>query len=276
VKEFVLTPGDAGRVGMICGGRIEILLQFMDAVVEPHLDFYKQILDAVRENRRSWLITSIPHANPVRFLPQWLLKNDGSVLGISDSDIPEKERVLDGLLGKQHGYLHLETNAYHIETLCNSGTAFIFGAGHVGHALSRITPFVDFKTVVLDDREDFANRGRLDSADEIHVLPSFEKAMEGLPVDEDGYIVIVTRGHVHDMIVLGQALRTRAGYIGMIGSRKKRDTLYKSLAAEHGFGPDDFARVHSPVGLDIGAETPEEIAVSIVAEMIRVRTERNK
>ena len=139
-----------------------------------------------------------------------------------------------------------------------------------------MTPLVDFRTVALDDRAEFANPGRLDSADEIIVVPSLENAMEDLPIDEDSYIVIVTRGHSHDGTVLEQALRTNAGYIGMIGSRKKRDELYKSLAAEHGFGTDDFARVHSPVGLNIGAETPEEIAVSIVAEMILVRAEKNK
>jgi xanthine dehydrogenase accessory factor len=276
VSEFVLTADDAGRLGMICGGRVEVLLQFMDAAVPARLHFYKEVLHAVTENKRSWLITSIPHGDGMQDLPQWLLKSDGTVFGVFDSDFPGKERVIRELAGKKHGYLHFEANEYHIEALCNSGTAFLFGAGHVGYALSRVTPLVDFRTIVLDDREDFANPDRLDSADEVIVLPSFDRATEGLPIDEDSYIVIVTRGHLHDQTVLEQALRTDAGYIGMIGSRRKRDAVYKSLEAKHGFGPHDFARVHSPVGLSIGAETPEEIAVSIVAEMIQVRAGKNR
>ncbi|MBW2023322.1 MAG: XdhC family protein, partial [Deltaproteobacteria bacterium] len=95
---------------------------------------------------------------------------------------------------------------------------------------------------------------------------------EKFPVDEDSYLVIVTRGHVQDKNVLAQALRTDAKYIGMIGSKRKRDIIYEKLL-EQGFSQDDLARVHSPIGLEIGAETPEEIAVSIVAELIKVRAE---
>jgi xanthine dehydrogenase accessory factor len=98
--------------------------------------------------------------------------------------------------------------------------------------------------------------------------------MKNLEIDKESYLVIVTRGHVHDKTVLEQALRTDAGYIGMIGSRKKRDATYEVLARE-GFGNEDFARVHSPIGLNIDAETPEEIAVSIVGELIQARA-RNR
>jgi xanthine dehydrogenase accessory factor len=102
------------------------------------------------------------------------------------------------------------------------------------------------------------------------VLRSFDEAMNDLNIHEESYLVIVTRGHVHDKTVLAQALRTRARYIGMIGSRTKRDATYEALTKE-GFTVGDFARVHAPVGLSIGAETPEEIAISIVAELIQAR-----
>ena len=87
--------------------------------------------------------------------------------------------------------------------------------------------------------------------------------------------MIVTRGHLHDKTVLEQALKTRAGYIGMIGSRRKRDKIYEALAS-NGFGSNNFDRVYSPIGTDIGAETPEELAVSIVGELIKVRAEKGK
>jgi len=166
--------------------------------------------------------------------------------------------------------IEFQGERFFVEPLCSEGSAYIFGAGHIGQKLAQLTKFVGFHTVVLDDREEFANRELLGSADRIVVLRSFDEAMKDLNIDEESYLVIVTRGHVHDKTVLGQALRTRARYIGMIGSRTKRDATYEVLTKE-GFAAGDFARVHAPIGLNIGAETPEEIAISIVAELIQAR-----
>ena len=129
---------------------------------------------------------------------------------------------------------------------------------------------VDFRTVALDDRAEFANAERFAEAEEVIVLADFEKALDGLDIGPDSYVVILTRGHSHDQTVLEQALGTEAGYIGMIGSHKKRDTIYQSLL-QKGFTQEDLKRVHSPIGLSIKAETPEEIAVSIIGEMVAHR-----
>lgn len=272
VKEFNLTAQDAGRMGMICGGTVRVLLQFVDASVTGYRKLYEEIYSSSVANRKSWLITRVPPRDGLTgILPQWLLRTDGSLLGINEHFLPGEENFLQSLFGERHGYLHFEGDDYHVEALFSQGTVFIFGAGHVGQALARMTPLVNFRTVVLDDREEFANRERMASADEVLVLRSFESPVEGLVVDEDSYIIIVTRGHAYDKTVLCHALRTRAGYIGMIGSRRKRDAIYNALAATGEFGAKDFARVHSPIGLTIGAETPEEIAVSIIAEMIQAR-----
>ena len=128
--------------------------------------------------------------------------------------------------------------------------------------------------MVLDDRVEYANPGRFTGETEIRVLDSFDD-WAGLPIDAGCYIVILTRGHIHDKTVLGLALRTSAGYIGMIGSRRKRDKIYQALR-EEGFTQQDINRVYSPIGLDIGAETPEELAVSIVGELIQVRAAEQK
>ncbi|MBM4352123.1 MAG: XdhC/CoxI family protein, partial [Deltaproteobacteria bacterium] len=128
---------------------------------------------------------------------------------------------------------------------------------------------VHFKTVVIDDREMFANRELFPEADEV-IVTEFEKAFEQLTIDQSSYIVIVTRGHLYDGLILGNAVNTGAHYIGMIGSRKKIQTLYKNLAKE-GIPEGLLKRVHAPIGLDIGSETPEEIAVSIVAQLIKER-----
>lgn len=149
-------------------------------------------------------------------------------------------------------------------------TAFIFGGGHVGQALEPILRYVNFATKVIDDRPDFANRERFPDADEVVVIDSFLDAYRGMATDENSYIVIVTRGHAGDYDVLKQTLKRPAAYIGMIGSRNKVAELYRMLR-EDGFGQEELDRVYSPIGTSIFAETPEEIAISIAGEMIKVR-----
>ncbi len=149
-------------------------------------------------------------------------------------------------------------------------TAYIFGAGHVGLALEPVLRYVNFKTVVIDDREEYANRERFPEAAEVKVLPDFKHSFDEIQTDENSYIVIVTRGHMGDYDVLKDALKQKSAYVGMIGSRKKNAMLFDMLRKE-GYSEDDIARVHAPIGLSIKAETPEEIAISIAAEMIQVR-----
>jgi xanthine dehydrogenase accessory factor len=152
-------------------------------------------------------------------------------------------------------------------------TVFIFGAGHCGQKLAPIAEMVDFSTVIVDDRSDFVSAERFPASERVLAPASFEHALDGLSVDERSYIVIMTRGHAHDQAVLTQALRTGAGYIGMIGSKKKVAETFRALR-EEGFSAEAIGRVHAPIGLEIGSETPEEIAVSIVAELIKVRASR--
>jgi xanthine dehydrogenase accessory factor len=149
-------------------------------------------------------------------------------------------------------------------------TAFIFGAGHVGQALEPILRYVGFVTKVIDDRPDFSSRERFPDADEVMVIDSFLDAYRGMETDENSYIIIVTRGHSGDYDVLKQTLKRTTAYIGMIGSRSKVAEVYRMLR-EDGFAQEELDRVYSPIGTNIFAETPEEIAISIAGEMIKVR-----
>lgn len=150
-------------------------------------------------------------------------------------------------------------------------TAYIYGAGHVALALEPILRFVDFKTVVIDDRAEYANRERFPDAEDVIVLDSFEDSFKDIETDENSYIVIVTRGHMGDYDVLKQAIKKKRAYLGMIGSRKKNETLYQMLRDEYGVTDEEIYNVHAPIGLEIHSETPEEIAISIVGEMINAR-----
>ena len=150
-------------------------------------------------------------------------------------------------------------------------TAYIYGAGHVALALEPILRFVDFKTVVIDDRAEYANRERFPDAEDVIVLDSFEDSFKDIETDANSYIVIVTRGHMGDYDVLKQAIKKKRAYLGMIGSRKKDETLYQMLRDEYGVTDEEIYNVHAPIGLEIHSETPEEIAISIVGEMINAR-----
>jgi xanthine dehydrogenase accessory factor len=148
--------------------------------------------------------------------------------------------------------------------------AFIFGAGHISKSLSKVATLAGFGTVVIDNRESFASRERFPEAVEVHAA-EYEEIFPKLPINETSYVIIVTRGHRDDMRVLKLALATPARYLAMIGSKRKVINVIRELEKEEGIPRAAFERIHAPMGLDIGAISPEEIAISVAAEMIAVR-----
>ena len=147
--------------------------------------------------------------------------------------------------------------------------AFIFGAGHISKSLSKVANLAGFSTVVIDDRESFANRERFPEAAAVHA-GEYEAVFPTLAINETSFVIIVTRGHRDDMRVLKLAVATPARYIAMIGSKRKVLNVVKELEKE-GMARTALKRVHAPMGLDIGAISPEEIAIAVAAEMIAVR-----
>ncbi len=258
--EFDLSVNDASALGMVCGGALSILLQKGKTT---DLELFKRLRVEYREGRQPTLLTHLPSPDgDARFS---LLEDEEDVLRNKIFFNLQQQRKRIPLLFKN------AENKYFIETLVPPGTVYLIGAGHVALATAKIAHFSNFEVVVMDDREEFANRERYPQAKQIKVLGSFENCFDKLRSDD--YVVIVTRGHIHDKEVLAQALATEAGYIGMIGSRKKIQAIYNSLL-EAGFTQNELDAVHSPIGLDIGADTPEELAISIVAELIQVRANR--
>ncbi|MGB6716438.1 MAG: XdhC family protein, partial [Candidatus Acidiferrales bacterium] len=155
-----------------------------------------------------------------------------------------------------------------VEPILPQPRLYLFGGGHVSTALGRVASLAGFSINVIDDRSSFANAERFPMAEEI--VTSYEEAFEKLKPNASSYLVIVTRGHKDDMRVLEWAVGTEARYIGMIGSKRKVISVYRALEKQ-GIAIEKFARVHAPVGLEIGALTPEEIAVSVTAELIAIR-----
>jgi xanthine dehydrogenase accessory factor len=159
--------------------------------------------------------------------------------------------------------------AIYLEVVEAKPTFLVVGAGHVGRSIVKLADFLDFHVAVIDDREDFADPELLPEADQV-ICEDFEEALAAFPITNDTSIVLVTRGHKQDELSLRKCLGRGARYLGMIGSRRRSATVLEHLI-EEGFDPLEVAKVRTPIGLDIHAESPEEIAVAVMAEVIMLR-----
>jgi len=253
------------------------------------MDIYEQIVKLCQAGRRGAVATivNVRGSVPSFETAKMLVRDDGSIFGTIgggcvEADVwraarevmeEEKPRTLTFDLNQNPKYdtglVCGGTLDVFIEPILPPALLYIFGAGHVSAALYKTALAARFDITVIDDRESYANRERFPQAREV-IAEDFDKAMSRLTPGEGAYIVIVTRGHRDDMRVLRWAVQTPARYIGMIGSKRKTITIFRELQKE-GLQPELFNRVHAPIGLDIGAVTPEEIAVSITAELIAVR-----
>jgi xanthine dehydrogenase accessory factor len=277
---FSFTGKDAQSREMICGGQAEVLIEFVNASEEASGILFSRLREIAAQRKKAFLLTRIDipvGGQSQRPVPHVLVEEDGARIGDFPGDRSALEAIPEARLLKPSQLLDIPgvESPILLEWLRPRGTVFIFGAGHVGVCVAHLSQYVDFDVVVLDDRGEFANPDRVPDADDLVVLDSFADALDRISVDEDSFLVIVTRGHAHDKTVLTQSLRTNAGYIGMIGSRRKIKVLFQALLAE-GFTSEDLQRVHAPIGLPIGGETPQEIAVSIIAQMIEVRNRKDR
>jgi xanthine dehydrogenase accessory factor len=259
---------------MICGGRAEILLDYMAASPENR-EFARRWYDMMHQGKDFHLLTHLQGDEAAfRVLGHSILDADGNIssgTSLTAADVAELKPELHNVT--HTAVLPLGKTRVVVDRLRRLKTLYCFGAGHVAVPTARLAALVGFRVVVVDDRAEYANAARFPEADKILVIKDFNQACDGLDIDADSYIVIVTRGHQYDRAVLEQSLRTKAGYIGMISSRRKREAIYEYLTSQ-GFKKERLEQVHSPIGIDIGGETPEEIAVSIVGELIKVRSEQ--
>ena len=252
------------------------------------MDLFEEIVRMRRAGQRAALAT-IVHTNgsiPSYESSRMLVREDGSIAGTIGGGCVEAEvwAAAKEVMQKEAPrkmVFHLNNEASYDNGLICGGTLevfvepilpqpmlYLFGGGHVSMAVAKAASAAGFGIGVVDDREAFANKERFSMAQEIYV--SYEDAFEKIHPNSATYLVIVTRGHKEDMRVLAWAVRTEARYVGMIGSKRKVLSVYKALEKD-GFRPEEFERVYAPMGLEIGALSPEEIAVSIAAELVAVR-----
>jgi xanthine dehydrogenase accessory factor len=284
VLHFTLTAEQLAAGGLICGGNIDILVE---SLKEEFLDIYQEALRLKQKGGSALLATliSVDGHFPKSGGSKVLLRPTGEKIGSLWDGEGLEQKVLKegGALIRENKPSVLMFSAERadspwrsveilVEPIHSQPTVYIFGAGHISQQLTPLAKKVQFKVVVIDDRETFANRERFPEADEV-IVSEFEKCFDRLPIDESSYLVIVTRGHLSDGFVLEQAIQTNACYIGMIGSKRKIEALYQNVL-EKGIEKEALEKIHAPIGIDINSETPEEIAVSIVAELIQVRGQK--
>jgi xanthine dehydrogenase accessory factor len=253
------------------------------------MDIYEEVVQLRREGRRGALATiiNVQGSIPSFETAKMLVRDDGTIAGTIgggcvEAEVwqaakevmqEEKPRSLTFNLNNNpkydSGLVCGGTLEVYIEPVLPASTLYIFGAGHVALSLYKVARMAGFDIIVVDDREAYANRQRFPEVKDVYA-EDFDRVLNQLSPNESSYLVITTRGHRDDMRVLRWAVETPARYIGMIGSQRKVIAIYKELERE-GIAREKLERVYAPMGIDIGAITPEEIAVSVAAELIAIR-----
>jgi xanthine dehydrogenase accessory factor len=252
------------------------------------VQIYEEVLKLKKQGRASAIATIVEcrGSSPQKQGAKMLVRDDGSIMGTLGGGCLEADvvqaammTIKDGdpmtlpfeLTEREGGLVCGGTVLVYIEPVLLDPHLVILGAGHVGRTLAKLARFTGFRVTVVDDRAEFANRENIPDAHDL-IVHEFERAFEQVPVENGTFIVVATRGHNHDLDAIKAALRTPAFYIGLLGSKRKRALLRQSLA-NSGFSTTDIDRVIIPVGMEIDSVTPEEIAVSIMAQIIQKRRE---
>jgi len=250
----------------ICGGSIELLIETFD---KKNLPLFEE-LSIVTENGDKGLLISI--ISPKKS-PEKIFVKSAEQIDIA-SDVGFSPKVIESIkklaAEEQSAKQTLEDGTeIFVETIPEQPMVFIFGAGHLSYYISRYARSLNFRLTICDDRAEFANKNRFPDANNI-IVENFERVFDKIDINKNSYIVIVTKGHKCDEIVLEKAVNANAKYIGMIGSERKTLTILKRLN-KRGISKETLSRIYSPIGISIGAVTPEEIAFSIVCELVKIR-----
>jgi xanthine dehydrogenase accessory factor len=278
---FRMRGTEVAESDMLCGGDVDVYLEPVRAEDAAAREIMAAAARVAARGGRALVATALePGPLPSLEGRKLVLREDGQVGGLARA--PELAQELAAHLAElsppAKPSLWMQPLAdggkldCFLEPILSRPMVHLFGGGHVCLPLAALVKTLGFGLTVVDDRPEFANTRRFPQADRVEVR-DFAQAWDQ-PPGPDSYLVIITRGHIYDKEVLAQALMSRARYVGMIGSRRKRAVIYQKLL-EEGFTQAELDRVHSPIGLDIGAETPEEIAVSIAAELIQERAGRH-
>lgn len=265
VSSYILNKNDINDIGMICGGNVEVYSQYLDCTDKAAVSLINDLYTLVSLHRDVWLINIIDKTGISQC---GLYTREG---GIQYIDPSLTDRIMADIQFKAHLDNKSDPIIY-TEPLSTSSRLYIFGGGHVGKALAPVLDKIGFNVIIFDNRLSLLSEENIPGADKI-IIGDYKNIFDKIDITANDYVVIMTPGHQADFEVLSQALKTKATYIGCIGSKNKVATTVGRLK-ELGFNDTDISRIHSPIGLPILAETPEEIAISIAAQLIKHRASR--
>ncbi len=273
-KDYFLNEEIAARDGLVCGGTMYFFIEPLWNA-ERFLSFGREMVGAYETGVPVSLATLVRSDSGRGSVgAKLLLRENGSTYGtLGDADLDElaldaARRVAD-LGSNEHVMTHDGTELY-VEGFTRPPTLVLMGGGHVSKATYDLALMLGYRIYVVDDRVEFANRERFPGAEDTVVVPDYARGLDQVPVNANTFIAIATRGHWFDDLALEAAIRTPAKYVGLMGSTRKTILIYQRLV-EQGVPPETLRQVHAPIGLDIGALTPEEIAVSIMSEIVMFR-----
>lgn len=255
--DFTLTKDDVQNLGMICGGACNVFFHYLSAGDTHTIMLCDEAEAEFQRGSNLWLLTDVGENGQMG-----LYAEDLGFWGIS---VPEN------LTLSRHPE---RTGNIFAEQINSSGKVYIFGGGHVAQELVPVLSHVGFRCVVMDDREEFTKKELFPGAEEV-ICGDLQNIGDYMTIGNDDYVCVMTRGHAYDTVVQAQVLKCRPTYCGVIGSAFKAAGVRKTLKQEYGLLDEELNLVTTPIGLNIKGETPAEIAISIAAQMILHRAERN-
>ncbi|MBM24854.1 MAG: hypothetical protein CL760_04015 [Chloroflexi bacterium] len=270
-RDYVLNEELAAEDGLICGGTMYFLIDPIYSSKE-FLTIANEINDALNGNGSVALATLISNDNQ-NIGKKMLIREDGSIIGTLGNKALNQDAKNRSTSVMIHGtFEHILSPSgeqYFLEGFTNPPTIILCGGGHISKAISSLAANLGFKIIITDDRKEFANSERFPEAKNIY-LGKPEDILKEIKINRNNFIIIATRGHRHDNVALKAAIDTNAHYIGLLGSKRKTILIYKELL-QLGYDLSRIKEIHAPVGLNINATSPAEIAVSIMSEILMVR-----
>lgn len=284
VEDFDLGTGEKGGLGMVCGGKVKVLFYSMKSNDQKIVEFLKEALAAAEAGKPYWLLLPFSRGYPkiqfhieegrghCRILEKYESEENCENTGSNANDGSNTVDVSNHDNKSNPNKANNEIQKIYAEEFCFDGRVYIFGGGHLAQELVPVLSHLGFWCMVMDDREEYTDPNLFPGVQETKTV-DFTALSEILEVKKEDYLVVVTRGHRCDADVERFALRTPASYIGVVGSKRKTQYVREKLLAE-GFSDEELDRVYAPIGIDIGSETPAEIAISIAAQLIQIRSEK--
>ena len=263
-QSFFLNRDDVQNLGMICGGEVAVFFHYIPAGDQATIALCRQAAECFEAGSAFWLLSNLQAGGALS-----LYSKERGFLGY-----PCLSWLAEHLTRRP---MHLQVNGtdYCVEQIGSAGHVYLFGGGHVSQELEPVLSHLGFRCVVLEDRREFAKRELFPTAEDIRLV-DFNRIGDFVALGPEDYVCILTRGHSYDTAVQAQVLPCRPCYVGVIGSRKKAAGVRKALKEDYGLSDELLDLVTTPIGLDIGGETPAEIAISIAAQMIQVRSNLNE